>query len=50
MAPTGTTNIIIDSGSLDLTRGEIVTVIARDASGGGAPFGALVLEDVVIDD
>jgi hypothetical protein len=50
MAPTGTTNIIIDSGSIDLTRGEIVTVVARDASGGGAPFGALVLKDVVIDD
>lgn len=49
-APTGTTNIIIDSGSIDLTRGEIVTVIARDAAAGGAPYGTLVLKDVVIDD
>ncbi len=50
MAPTGTTNIFIDSGAIDLTRGEVVTVIARDAPAGGAPFSALILDDVVIDD
>lgn len=45
MAPTGTHDVIIDTGSIDVTRGEIRTVVARDGPAGGAPFGAIELVD-----
>jgi hypothetical protein len=36
---------VIDSGSLTFTAGQIRTVVALDAMGGGAPFTAIVLND-----
>jgi hypothetical protein len=42
---TGTKTVAIDSGSVTLTAGQIRTVVALDATGGGGPFTALVLQD-----
>jgi hypothetical protein len=39
----GTKTVAIDTGTLALTAGQIRTGIALDASGGGAPFGAIVV-------
>ena len=46
VTPTGTKTVVIDSGALTLTSGQVRTVIAVDAAGGGAPFGFLVLQDL----
>lgn len=46
VTPTGTTTVVIDSGTVPLGAGQIRTVIATDAPGGGAPFGAIVLADL----
>ena len=46
VTPTGTKNVVIDSGDVPLTAGQIRTVIATDAPGGGEPFGAIVLDDL----
>jgi hypothetical protein len=46
VAPTGTTTVVIDSGTLTLAGGQIRTAIAVDAVGGGAPFDLLLLEDL----
>jgi hypothetical protein len=46
ITPTGTQDVVIDSGTLTLNSGEVRTGIAVDALGGGAPFDALILEDV----
>ena len=46
VAPTGTQSVVIDTGALSLAAGQIRTGIAVDAPGGGAPFGAILLEDL----
>jgi hypothetical protein len=46
VTPTGTKTVVIDSGDVPLTAGQIRTVIATDAPGGGEPFGAIVLDDL----
>jgi hypothetical protein len=46
ITPTGTKTVAIDSGSLTLTVGQIRTAVAIDNTGGGAPFGAIVLNDL----
>jgi hypothetical protein len=46
VTPAGTLDVVIDSGTLSLSPGDVRTGIAVDAQGGGAPFDALVLEDV----
>ncbi|MGH7719192.1 MAG: DUF4397 domain-containing protein [Gemmatimonadaceae bacterium] len=42
---TGSKTPIIDTGPVTLTAGQVRTGIALDGPGGGAPFGALILED-----
>jgi hypothetical protein len=37
--------VAIDSGALTLTAGQIRTAVALDNTGGGGPFGAVVLPD-----
>jgi hypothetical protein len=46
VASAGTKTVVIDSGTLGLSGGQVRTAIAVDAPGGGAPFGLLVLEDL----
>lgn len=46
VTPTGSKTVVIDSGALTLASGQVRTVIAVDAAGGGAPFDLLLLEDV----
>jgi hypothetical protein len=41
----GTQTVMVDSGTLDLTNGDVITAIALDKPGGGAPFESLVLQD-----
>jgi hypothetical protein len=41
----GTKTVAIDSGTVTLNAGQIRTVVALDAAGGGGPFQALVLAD-----
>ena len=42
---TGTTDLLIDSGGLTLDPGQVRTVIAVDAEGGGGPFDLVLLAD-----
>jgi len=42
----GTKTVVIDSGTLTLSSGQVRTAIAVDAVGGGAPFDLLLLEDL----
>jgi hypothetical protein len=42
----GTKTVVIDSGALTLASGQIRTAIAVEATGGGAPFDLLVLDDL----
>jgi hypothetical protein len=46
VTPAGTKVVAIDSGALTLSGGQVRTVIAVDAAGGGAPFDFLVLADL----
>lgn len=46
VTPTGTTIVVIDSGTLTLVSGQVRTAIAVEAVGGGAPFDLLLLEDL----
>ena len=46
VTPTGSKTVVIDSGTLSLASGQVRTAIAVDATGGGAPFELLLLEDV----
>jgi hypothetical protein len=46
VTPAGTKTVVIDSGTLTLSSGQVRTAIAVDAEGGGAPFDLLVLEDL----
>jgi hypothetical protein len=46
VTPAGTKTVAIDSGALTLSGGQVRTVIAVDAAGGGAPFDFLVLADL----
>ena len=46
ITPTGSKDVVIDTGTLTLSSGDIRTGIAVDAPGGGEPFDALILEDV----
>lgn len=45
ITPTGTKTVALDSGALTLTAGQIRTAVALDATGGGVPLTAIVLED-----
>lgn len=45
VTPAGTTDVVIDTGALDLPANTVLTVIAVEAEGGGAPFGVLPLVD-----
>ena len=46
VTPAGTKTVVIDSGALTLTSGQVRTAIAVDAPGGGAPFDLLILVDL----
>ena len=46
VTPAGTTTVVIDSGTLTLSSGQVRTVIAVDATGGGGPFDLLLLSDL----
>ena len=46
VTPTGSKDVIIDSGALTLVNGQVRTVIAVEAAGGGEPFNFLVLDDL----
>jgi uncharacterized protein DUF4397 len=46
VTPAGSKTVVIDSGTLTLSSGQVRTAIAVDAVGGGAPFDLLVLEDL----
>ncbi|HTG49112.1 MAG TPA: DUF4397 domain-containing protein [Gemmatimonadales bacterium] len=46
VTPTGTKDVIIDSGALTLENGQVRTAIAVEAAGGGEPFNFLVLNDL----
>ena len=46
VTPTGSKTVVIDSGPITLSSGQVRTVVAVDATGGGAPFDLLVLEDL----
>jgi hypothetical protein len=46
ITPAGSKTVVIDSGSLTLTAGQVRTAIAVDSPGGGAPFDLLVLADL----
>ena len=45
ICPANTTTVAIDSGTLVLAAGQIRTAVAVDNTGGGAPFGAVLLAD-----
>ena len=45
ITPTGTKTVALDTGTLAVTAGQIRTGVALDATGGGTPFGAIVLAD-----
>jgi hypothetical protein len=45
VTPANTLNVALDSGPVTFSAGQIRTVIAADADGGGAPLQALVLAD-----
>lgn len=45
IAPVGTQDIVIDTGPITLSAGQIRTGIAVEAPGGGPPFSALLLAD-----
>jgi hypothetical protein len=38
VTPTGTTDVVIDTGTVTLEAGYVITAIAVDATEGGAPF------------
>jgi len=46
VTPTGTKVVAIDSGSVTLQAGQIRTVVALDAQGGGTPLQAIILADL----
>jgi hypothetical protein len=46
VTPTGTKDVVIDSGTLTLESSQVRTVIAVEATGGGEPFDFLVLNDL----
>ena len=46
VTPTGTQTVVIDSGTLTLTSGQVRTAVAVDATGGGGPFDLLLLSDL----
>ena len=45
VTPTGTKDVLIDSGALTVESSQVRTVIAVEAAGGGEPFNLLVLND-----
>ena len=45
VTPTGSKTVAIDTGALALTAGQIRTGVALDATGGGAPLGAILIAD-----
>ena len=46
VTPTGTKNVVIDSGTVALTAGQIRTVVALDADATGTSFTAIILPDL----
>jgi hypothetical protein len=45
VTPTGTTDVAIDTGPLDIGSDVVLTAIAFDAPGGGTPFAISVFVD-----
>jgi len=45
VTPAGTKTVALDTGTLAVAAGQIRTGVALDATGGGAPFGAIVVAD-----
>ena len=43
----GTTDVAIDTGALTIADGAVLSAVAVDAAGGGAPFDILVLDDAL---
>ncbi|HEV8123113.1 MAG TPA: DUF4397 domain-containing protein [Gemmatimonadales bacterium] len=41
----GTKTVVVDSGSLVLSNGDVRTIVALDAAGGGLPLGVIVVQD-----
>jgi hypothetical protein len=46
ITPSFSETVLIDSGTLTLSSGQVRTGIAVDAEGGGDPYGAIILEDL----
>jgi hypothetical protein len=46
VTPWNSNTVMINSGTLTLGAGQVRTVIAVDAAGGGEPYGVMVLEDL----
>jgi hypothetical protein len=46
ITPSFSETVLIDSGTLTLSPGQVRTGIAVDAEGGGEPYGAFILEDL----
>jgi hypothetical protein len=47
VTPAGNKTVVIDSGTVALGKDQTFTAFARDAVGGGAPFGLLLLKDSI---
>lgn len=45
VTPAGTTDAAIGPATFDFANGDVITVVARDAEGGGAPLGVIVTND-----